>query len=132
MGEYHLTEVKGDLAAQFRLTRSAKAKFILQLNEAIVDFASAQGEPAAGQKEYDKFMFEGKDEGQYQDQDGIHDIQSISVVAHDDHWMSTLTDSLICKAGIMPANHAEYARFTDPRADEQERGAAIESTSVSL
>merc|ERR1711976_1064161 len=43
-----------------------------------------------------------------------------------------LTDSLICKAGIISAKQAGDARFTDTRADEQERGVTIKSTGVSL
>merc|ERR1712050_573860 len=43
-----------------------------------------------------------------------------------------LTDSLICKAGIISSKQAGDARFTDTRADEQERGVTIKSTGVSL
>merc|ERR1712050_823470 len=43
-----------------------------------------------------------------------------------------LTDSLICKAGIISSKKAGDARFTDSRADEQERGVTIKSTGVSL
>jgi len=60
------------------------------------------------------------------------DIRSMSVIAHVDHGKSTLTDSLICKAGIISAKAAGDARFTDTRADEQERGVTIKSTGVSL
>merc|ERR1712232_120545 len=37
-----------------------------------------------------------------------------------------------CKAGIISAKQAGDARFTDTRADEQERGVTIKSTGVSL
>ena len=40
-------------------------------------------------------------------------IRSMSVIAHVDHGKSTLTDSLICKAGIISAKQAGDARFTD-------------------
>jgi len=64
---------------------------------------------------------------------GIPDrIRNMSVIAHVDHGKSTLTDSLICKAGIISAKNAGDARFTDTRADEQERGVTIKSTGVSL
>merc|ERR1712048_474438 len=63
---------------------------------------------------------------------GTDDIRSMSVIAHVDHGKSTLTDSLICKAGIISAKAAGDARFTDTRADEQERGVTIKSTGVSL
>merc|ERR1712087_284941 len=59
-------------------------------------------------------------------------IRSMSVIAHVDHGKSTLTDSLICKAGIISAKQAGDARFTDTRADEQERGVTIKSTGVTL
>jgi len=64
--------------------------------------------------------------------DQTHNIRSMSVIAHVDHGKSTLTDSLICKAGIISAKAAGDARFTDTRADEQERGVTIKSTGVSL
>lgn len=59
-------------------------------------------------------------------------IRNMSVIAHVDHGKSTLTDSLICKAGIISEAKAGEARFTDTRADEQERGITIKSTGVSL
>ena len=61
-----------------------------------------------------------------------HNIRNMSVIAHVDHGKSTLTDSLICRAGIISAAKAGDARFTDTRADEQERGITIKSTGVSL
>jgi len=64
--------------------------------------------------------------------DKTDNIRSMSVIAHVDHGKSTLTDSLICKAGIISAKQAGDARFTDTRADEQERGVTIKSTGVSL
>lgn len=62
--------------------------------------------------------------------DKTDNIRSMSVIAHVDHGKSTLTDSLICKAGIISAKAAGDARFTDTRADEQERGVTIKSTGV--
>jgi elongation factor 2 len=64
--------------------------------------------------------------------DKTENIRSMSVIAHVDHGKSTLTDSLICKAGIISSKAAGDARFTDTRADEQERGVTIKSTGVSL
>lgn len=49
-----------------------------------------------------------------------------------DHGKSTLTDSLICKAGIISEAKAGEARFTDTRQDEQDRGITIKSTGVTL
>jgi elongation factor 2 len=59
-------------------------------------------------------------------------IRNMSVIAHVDHGKSTLTDSLVSKAGIISAKHAGDARFTDTRADEQERGVTIKSTGISM
>lgn len=59
-------------------------------------------------------------------------IRNMSVIAHVDHGKSTLTDSLVSKAGIIAAKNAGDARFTDTRADEQERCITIKSTGISL
>lgn len=59
-------------------------------------------------------------------------IRNMSVIAHVDHGKSTLTDALVCKAGIISAEKAGTARFTDNRADEAERGITIKSTGVSM
>lgn len=42
-------------------------------------------------------------------------IRNMSVIAHVDHGKSTLTDSLIAKAGIISEAKAGEARFTDNR-----------------
>uniref|UniRef100_A0A6A7FW29 Elongation factor 2 n=1 Tax=Hirondellea gigas TaxID=1518452 RepID=A0A6A7FW29_9CRUS len=59
-------------------------------------------------------------------------IRNISVIAHVDHGKSTLTDSLVSKAGIIAGSKAGEARFTDTREDEQARSITIKSTSISL
>ncbi|ORY75794.1 elongation factor 2 [Protomyces lactucae-debilis] len=64
--------------------------------------------------------------------DKVSNIRNISVIAHVDHGKSTLTDSLVQRAGIISAARAGDARFTDTRADEQERGITIKSTAISL
>jgi len=56
----------------------------------------------------------------------------MSVIAHVDHGKSTLTDSLVTKAGIIAQAKAGDMRFTDTRADEQERCITIKSTAVSM
>lgn len=43
-----------------------------------------------------------------------------------------MTDSLVQRAGIISAAKAGDARYTDTRADEQERGITIKSTAISL
>lgn len=59
-------------------------------------------------------------------------IRNMSVIAHVDHGKSTLTDSLVCKAGIIASARAGETRFTDTRKDEQERCITIKSTCVLL
>ena len=49
-----------------------------------------------------------------------------------DHGKSTLTDSLVSKAGIIAAKAAGDMRFTDTREDEKERGITIKSTAISM
>ncbi|KAG0171594.1 Elongation factor 2, partial [Apophysomyces sp. BC1015] len=56
----------------------------------------------------------------------------MSVIAHVDHGKSTLSDSLVSKAGIISAGRAGETRFMDTRKDEQERGITIKSTAISL
>lgn len=55
-------------------------------------------------------------------------IRNMSVIAHVDHGKSTLTDSLVSKAGIIAGAKAGETRFTDTRKDEQERCITIKST----
>ncbi|KAF2668874.1 elongation factor 2 [Microthyrium microscopicum] len=64
--------------------------------------------------------------------DKAANVRNMSVIAHVDHGKSTLTDSLVQRAGIISAAKAGEARFTDTRADEQERGVTIKSTAISL
>ena len=59
-------------------------------------------------------------------------IRNMSVIAHVDHGKSTLTDSLVSKAGIIASAKAGEMRFTDTRKDEQERCITIKSTYVLL
>ena len=61
-----------------------------------------------------------------------NNIRNMSVIAHVDHGKSTLSDSLIAKAGIISQASAGLARATDTREDEKERGITIKSTGVSL
>jgi len=64
--------------------------------------------------------------------DKQNSIRNISVIAHVDHGKSTLTDSLIGKAGIIAEAKQGEARFMDTRDDEQARSITIKSTCVSL
>jgi elongation factor 2 len=56
----------------------------------------------------------------------------MSVIAHVDHGKTTLTDSLVQKAGIISSKAAGGMRYTDTRADEAERGITIKSTGISM
>ena len=64
--------------------------------------------------------------------DRVTNVRNMSVIAHVDHGKSTLTDSLVQRAGIISAAKAGEARFTDTRKDEQERGITIKATAISL
>ncbi|KIJ27211.1 hypothetical protein M422DRAFT_71718 [Sphaerobolus stellatus SS14] len=75
--------------------------------------------------------------GKYNDQirslmDRSTNIRNMSVIAHVDHGKSTLTDSLVSKAGIIAAAKAGDMRFTGTRDDEKERGITIKSTAISM
>jgi elongation factor 2 len=59
-------------------------------------------------------------------------IRNMCVIAHVDHGKSTLTDSLIGKAGIIAGKKSGEMRYTDTRQDEQDRCITIKSTGVSL
>lgn len=63
--------------------------------------------------------------------DKQNNIRNMSVIAHVDHGKSTLTDTLVQKAGII-ATDKSGARYTDTRPDEQERCITIKSTAISM
>merc|ERR1712038_1150510 len=64
--------------------------------------------------------------------DKKENIRNMSVIAHVDHGKSTLTDSLVAKAGIIAAAKAGETRATDTKKDEQERCITIKSTAISM
>lgn len=49
-----------------------------------------------------------------------------------DHGKSTLTDSLVSKAGIIAAAKSGEAKYMDTRPDEKERGITIKSTAITM
>lgn len=59
-------------------------------------------------------------------------IRNMSVIAHVDHGKSTLTDALICKAGLISQDKAGEARWTDKEDLEKDKGITIKSTGVSM
>lgn len=59
-------------------------------------------------------------------------IRNMSVIAHVDHGKSTLSDSLVSKAGIISQERAGDQCVMDTREDEKERGITIKSTAISL
>jgi len=64
--------------------------------------------------------------------DKRQNIRNMSVIAHVDHGKSTLTDSLVSKAGIIAEANAGQSRFMDTRPDEQDRCITIKATAISL
>ncbi|KAM9988283.1 hypothetical protein ACTFIZ_003628 [Dictyostelium cf. discoideum] len=64
--------------------------------------------------------------------DRRENIRNMSVIAHVDHGKTTLSDSLIQRAGIIADKVSGDMRYMSCRADEQERGITIKSSSVSL
>ena len=54
-------------------------------------------------------------------------VRNMSVIAHVDHGKTTLTDSLVLKAGIVASNKIGE-RYTDTRPDEELRCITIKST----
>jgi len=59
-------------------------------------------------------------------------IRNVSVIAHVDHGKTTATDQLVQKNGIIGTKGAGTMRYTDTRADEQERCITIKATTISL
>ena len=59
-------------------------------------------------------------------------IRNIAVIAHVDHGKSTLTDALVCRAGLISEKQSGTKLFTHSRIDEIERGITIKSTAVSM
>lgn len=59
-------------------------------------------------------------------------IRNMSVIAHVDHGKSTLTDSLVAKAGFIAEDAAGDTRACDTNKEEIARGITIKSTGISM
>uniref|UniRef100_A0A914E280 Tr-type G domain-containing protein n=1 Tax=Acrobeloides nanus TaxID=290746 RepID=A0A914E280_9BILA len=59
-------------------------------------------------------------------------IRNMSVIAHVDHGKSTLTDSLVSKAGIIADEKTGEMRYMDTRKDEKDRCITIKSTAITM
>lgn len=62
----------------------------------------------------------------------VQNIRNMSIIAHVDHGKSTLTDSLLAKAGLLSLDDAGRKLSLDTRKDEIEKGITIKSTGISL
>lgn len=64
--------------------------------------------------------------------DKIEKVRNIAIIAHVDHGKSTLTDSLVARAGLISKELAGQQRVLDFDEQEQARGITIKSANISL
>src|SRR6056297_2615882 len=59
-------------------------------------------------------------------------IRNIGLIGHIDHGKTTLSDSLLAKAGLLSESLAGEARVLDFLEEEQKRGITMKSANISL
>jgi elongation factor 2 len=64
--------------------------------------------------------------------DNIGLVRNVAIVAHVDHGKTTMTDSLVARAGLISKELAGEQRWTDFDIQEQQRGITIKSANISL
>ncbi len=62
----------------------------------------------------------------------IENVRNVAIVAHVDHGKTTLTDSLVARAGLISKELAGEMRVMDFDEQEQARGITIKSANISL
>ncbi|MCX8175117.1 MAG: elongation factor EF-2 [Candidatus Micrarchaeota archaeon] len=64
--------------------------------------------------------------------DNIKNVRNIAIVAHVDHGKTTMTDSLVARAGLISKELAGEQRVMDFDEQEQARGITIKAANISL
>src|SRR3989344_927012 len=64
--------------------------------------------------------------------DNIDNVRNIAIVAHVDHGKTTMTDSLVARAGLISKELAGEQRMMDFDEQEQARGITIKAANISL